>query len=410
MTLLTISDFACIKSGTVKASQFTILVGPQASGKSVVAKLLHFFNEVVSRPPGLNLRDESYADFIARQESSFSTQFPDSAWGPNKFRIEYEAGPITASVTRDGRQRHGLRLEFSDVFRALYERLLSDYRQVREKAHLDGPRAIDFELYWPIQQQHEERVQELLGPDYVWHQIFVPAGRSFYTTLGKTAVALGSSVVIDGFTQRFGRLITSLRDETFDSARVMNDSARDILGGQVVRDGDTETLVSPDGRRIPLSLMSSGQQEFYPLALSLSYARQLANAGLWVFIEEPEAHLFPKAQSDLIDLLVDTARVGDGGTRMFVTSHSPYSLSKFNNLLKAGHLAAARPELASSIDKVIPSSRWLTEQNLSAYALIDGVISPLIDEDGLIDAGYLDSVSSSLADEFGGLLELEFNA
>lgn len=411
MTTLTIDNFSCIKSGTVEASQFTVLIGPQASGKSVVAKLIHFLNETLSRPASFSVADDSYDAFVVRTAEAFKKHFPESAWGSDRFKIRYETGPYHVEISKDARLNLGLRFEFNHEFIAFREEVAARYRAIRAKTRSDPTMPLDFDTYWPAQNSIEELQKRKMGEDYVWHQIFVPAGRSFFTTLGKTSIALGPSVVTDTFTQRFGQLITSLRGNPFDiDTEKMHPTASAILGGTVVREGESESLLSPDGRRIPISLMSSGQQEFFPLATALSYAQMIVRTGLWVFIEEPEAHLFPQAQSDLIELLVDTASDDEANVHMVITTHSPYSMSKLNNLLKAGQLAKSQPELASKVSTIVPESRWLTRDTLAAYAIDKGVIVPLLDEHGLIDATYIDSVSSSLADEFGGLLDLEYPA
>lgn len=58
-----------------------------------------------------------------------------------------------------------------------------------------------------------------------------------------------------------------------------------------------------------------------------------------VYIEEPEAHLFPSAQSLLMDFLIGTMARGREGRSLIITTHSPYIMSKINVFLKAGQLS-----------------------------------------------------------------------
>ncbi|WP_295168168.1 ATP-binding protein [uncultured Brevundimonas sp.] len=412
MTLLSVEDFACIKRAELRPSQFTVLIGPQASGKSVLAKLLHFFNEQITRQLELAQAVMPSVHLQAEIEHSFARQFPRSAWGSGKFRIHYQSGPFEITVAADRRSRSELRVELNRPLIEFYEQALHAFTFAREqiKPSEEGrPTILQFETFWPIQNRFLSDRREIMGTDYLRSQLFVPAGRAFFTTLGKTAMTLGSDVVSDSITQRFGRLITSLRDDTYPLAGEVRDFSRagGILGGEIVRDSEREMLRSPDGRLIPLNLMSSGQQEFYPLAVALNYAALMAD-GMQVFIEEPEAHLFPTAQAELIDLLVDTVTLSRGSMRMLITTHSPYCLSKINNLLKAGALANERPELAADVEAVVPRNRWLSEDNLTAYGIVDGVLQPLLADDGLIDSDYLDQISSHLAGDFGQLLDVEY--
>ena len=410
MIRLQIHKFGCLEEADLTVSQLTVVIGPQASGKSVVAKLLHFFNEIITRTID-GAQREDRKTFLRGVEDRFVEQFPATAWGGRRFTIQFEAGLFAFEIARNRSERFRVTITANDHFNLYYDRLSADFTQIKATlTDTEAHRIAAFDKLWPIREREEDALSREMGADYVRYQIFVPAGRSFFTTLGKTAVALGSSVVTDSITQRFGRFITSMRDDTFAMPEdVLNPvQAAEILGGRVVKEGDREFLKSDDGRTIPLSLMSSGQQEFYPLQVALGYASYLSSHGSTIFIEEPEAHLFPSAQSKLIDLLVDTLGGAPLSRKMFITTHSPYCLSKLNNLLRAGALAQQRPDLIDEISNVVERQRWLTTDSLSAYAIDNGVLKPLLDEDGLIDTNYIDSISSELADQFGALIDLEF--
>ena len=48
MLRLQVENFSCIGKADLEIGQITILIGPQASGKSVLSKLAYFFVELVS--------------------------------------------------------------------------------------------------------------------------------------------------------------------------------------------------------------------------------------------------------------------------------------------------------------------------------------------------------------------------
>ena len=47
MTRLTVNQFSCIEQADVELANLTIIIGPQASGKSVISKLVYFFQETI---------------------------------------------------------------------------------------------------------------------------------------------------------------------------------------------------------------------------------------------------------------------------------------------------------------------------------------------------------------------------
>ncbi len=49
MTTLSVSHFSCLTSAEIELGKFTILIGPQASGKSVLSKLIYFCYGLLNR-------------------------------------------------------------------------------------------------------------------------------------------------------------------------------------------------------------------------------------------------------------------------------------------------------------------------------------------------------------------------
>jgi predicted ATPase len=77
-----------------------------------------------------------------------------------------------------------------------------------------------------------------------------------------------------------------------------------FFGGSIKFEREQEYVETADGRKLPFSILSSGQQELLPLWMAIEYfVSDLTERNL-VFIEEPEAHLFPSAQALLTRCLV----------------------------------------------------------------------------------------------------------
>ena len=134
------------------------------------------------------------------------------------------------------------------------------------------------------------------------------------------------------------------------------------------------------------------------------------NAGM-MYLEEPEAHLFPEAQGKLLKALLAARNNKPGFSQIFISTHSTYILSQLNNLLLAGQINKNYPSLHKKLKEIVRPDCWLDGQNVAAYELRDGKSASIIDsETGLLDGEYLDGFSSTLEDEFFQLMELERNA
>jgi hypothetical protein len=185
----------------------------------------------------------------------------------------------------------------------------------------------------------------------------------------------------------------------------------EILNGDYLRDKDKDYLVHKDLRKVNLLYASSGQQETLPVLLVLKSLTQLQfrGGGLTLYIEEPEAHLFPIAQKRIVQLLARTFNTEGNNLQIIVTTHSPYILASFNNLMEAGKILDEKEGTEEELTGIIPKQEIISLGAVAAYALVNGVKTDLIDPSTkLISPNILDSVSDEISIEFGKLLDLEF--
>ena len=121
-------------------------------------------------------------------------------------------------------------------------------------------------------------------------------------------------------------------------------------------------------------------------------------------MEEPELNLYPASQKSEIEALVKLNN-SNPKNRLVITTHSPYVLTTFNNLLYAGMLASQYP---NEIEKIITKDLWIEKGKLSAFEIIDGKVKSMIDkETGLIQAEMIDKISNQINKDFESLLEYD---
>ena len=115
-----------------------------------------------------------------------------------------------------------------------------------------------------------------------------------------------------------------------------------------------------------------------------------------MFIEELEQNLFPKAQFELVKMLVGLLKkmeqksTGYTST-VFLTTHSPYVLTALNVMMLASAAYEMSPDKVNDLgleDYVLPKGAY------SAYCIKDGCFENIVDEEfGFIKGDFLDSVS-----------------
>jgi len=422
---LSIDDFSCIKHARFELAPVTVLIGPQGSGKSVTTKLFYFFIDVLLRQYASAERSVSLEEFKKETVRTFKAWFPASAWGGKRFNISFSAGPFTVRVLRrmsKGSPADDITVTFSAFFNDQYRDLIEAYNSLRASA-VERPTDIrrSTEGSWEIRDKSAQFLAKEMQDAFIEFQTFVPAGRAFFTSIGRLVAAVDQGSSLDPVTLRFAKLFANLRDyanrglrfsrrmnaDTAPQKKVMNE----LFGGEIKFEGDLEYVQTVDGRKVPFSTLSSGQQELLPMWLLIDFYADRSSdrdrAGELFYIEEPEAHLFPEAQSLLMDFLIGQFIAKKARRHLILTTHSPYILAKINNFLKAGSVGRNKRR-ADAVANIIARDCWLTQARVNAYAMNDGILTNLMDEDGLIDAHYIDSVSDEVGRTFSQLLDIEF--
>lgn len=426
---LIIKNFAGIKELEIEVKRINILIGPQASGKSVCAKLLFYFKNFVWEILSIVENEQTKRYLDSSYSKKFEEYFPPDSWGDYDFFIKYEILNVFIEISRKQDSKGKISLNYSDFFKKEITGLRSLIRKAKVKS---SDKNADYErldrLYLTRQVLRDHLIDSLstsLGKEAAFNQLFIPAGRSFFANLQSNIFSfLSSNNALDPFLRAFGSTYESIkstrlrfrirnRSEEKDLREIQDEISRLIeksLCGKHVHEKGKDFLEVADGRRINVANSSSGQQETLPLTIMLAALPFLVapRSGQTVYIEEPEAHLFPSAQRNVIELIATVFNYRKEKLQFFITTHSPYVLTALNNLLQAGILyEESSQDILHQLEKIVPRYKALTTSDLSAYVLANGKCNSIICSDtGLIDAKVIDSVSDELAIEFDKLLSL----
>jgi len=433
MEKLIIKDFCGIKNIEIDLSDVTVLIGPQASGKSISAKSLYFFKRFVIDMRFAAEEQKSKKDFDELQIHKFEEYFPPQSWTSN-FLVRYEfEGALGKRFFIQFKKGVALKLTYSATFKDVFEDLKKEHRRLFSAINVDDTNR-DYKTTFEFDKIYREILGKHLGYEENF-QLFIPAGRSFFGILQSSIFSFlaTNTAVIDPLLKNFGSFYESVKsterrrgnsenrtkskkeERFFDLVKKADALVSKILKGNYVSERGKDFLVSQDGRKTSLTNASSGQQETLPLALilkNLLFRSRNSIRGVTVYIEEPEAHIFPAAQKQIIQLiaLVFNASKGNLPYQFVITTHSPYILTSLNNLLLAGKLAnKLKGEKKKELFNIIDSDTVLTINNMECYSLKDGVSESIISlENELIESEVIDEVSDGLASEFDKMLELEY--
>jgi energy-coupling factor transporter ATP-binding protein EcfA2 len=432
---LTVKNFSVIKDAELEFGKITVLIGPQASGKSLLCKLAYFLGkEILEQAVKSILAGNSFDEFKAQLTLLFGRRFPTYGLPGSTSNAELEAGRYKVIVVREEMppettitfEYPKISITFSPDFESLYKR-----------RHTSQP---DWD--WTPGISRQERQEELwkafnllLSYPNVYDALYIPSGRAFFTDTAKGFSALLNADVDPVIKQFASEIVWSDRwrigfstreDSVLDEIRK---SMAQIARGQVVVTGNEPSFHTLDNKYLPLGLLSSGTQELLPLfnVLDRRATRQEQSEGMFhlvqdpnseatfagtkqvIYLEEPEANVFPSTQYELVRLFSRLSHEPNLDFSWVITTHSPYILSAFNNLIEAGQVVRAKPELRNEVARLIPEHFWIGEGDFKAYAIENGILKSIVAEDtGLVSANYLDQVSETIGAEFDELLRLGY--
>jgi len=414
MEKIKIENFAGIKSMDFEFKSINLLIGPQGSGKSITVKLLYFFKTFFADTLRSIDSEESKRELDKKQKEKFMTFFPKESWPKGNFKITYTLENTIITIEKVNTQ---LNFDYSDNLKKVIQKIRKQY--IDEKKRIsDDPKRSTYSYKRQLNEKLESIFKQEISSESMYSQFFIPAGRSFFANIQKSIFSfLSDNRSLDPFLIEFGSFYENLKrfySRETNNTKVDKDFEEiisQILNSKYLRENEKDFLVHSDSRKVNLANASSGQQETLPLVVILRVLNEIhfSGSGATIYIEEPEAHLFPIAQKAMVKLLARTFNNKNSNFQIIVTTHSPYILASFNNLLQAGRLIDIKPTEAKNISKVVPLQEQLNPNLLSAYSLNQGKKDELLDkETKLISQTILDSVSNEIAIEFGDLLDIEF--
>ncbi len=466
MQKIKITNFAAIKDAEIEVRNFLILIGEQASGKSTISKLIYFFksfrDDLFNNIYTDTKKDyfDNVSDLIFPIRQKFYDYFGSTFHLPNfEIRFYYSVEKdkyLTLSLDKNKK----LYAQFSNNF------ITKDFKisagQIKKLIHNDIDTS-DIHEHLAHEQNKIKYAQRLsllineLFESNQNHQLYIIEGRNatisystlfenyFFADLQNKIIeqskliteesklkrnadekTMNENLMLDfvkrvsklkDIFKKFGNfegLIESYTDNDNEKERLNNIKSLidEILKGKYIIDNWGEKIIvnKETGEYVYLSNASSGQKESIRILQDL-FLIILENQKVLRIIEEPEAHLFPVAQKQLIELLALMLNT-NANNQLIITTHSPYVLTVINNLLFANRVISKNSEATKNVNEIISQEHHLNPDNFSAYSLGNTLIGEIYCENifnrktGLIKQSYLDTVSDMLGGDFNQLYNI----
>ncbi|MEI6329550.1 MAG: AAA family ATPase [Pseudanabaena sp. ELA645] len=458
MQKIIIKNFGAIAYAEIEIKKILVLIGEQASGKSTISKLIYFFKTLrddifnqIYQDKQRDYFDENF-DVISVLKEKFYNWF-GSTKKLNDFEIKfYFDFELDKSLVLSFSQDKEIQCEFSPIFfDDKFKDLIGESKKFLQSTFLqstflqstsDTDKLTSHAYKLSYARIISDELNKVFNNCYQVDSLFVIAGRSAtvsYSELFERELFASIKIRL----QRNNELPNHLKIQAVDEilmlefiGKILNNKVYlkswensyseyqnsnyiltkkkvfEILKGEYIYENGEEKIILNSQESIDLRNASSGQQEVIRILQDILV---FITKGLTLLriVEEPEAHLFPVAQKNLIELLALMVNQNDEN-QLIITTHSPYILTVFNNLLFAQRVVDKNPSAEAEVAELIPKEFWLKAKDFSAYSLGNHFMDKEADycesifdiEMGTIEQNYLDEVSEILGGDFNTLYSI----
>lgn len=431
MQRIEIKNFGPIKELNLDIKDFSLLIGPQASGKSTIAKTIFFFK---------SLNDELVKYFIESiDKNDFSKSIGTYAKSIRKKYLDYFGASthldglhlkyyytetVWISITIETNHKYITPI-FSKIFSEEFNTLVKEAINFSDSIGQRNPSLLTSKDLIQLDSDKRKFVSNIKSKcNSVFQEdrelIFIPAGRSLLATLSDQLQFINPrnldflmrsfldkiNIVRPIFNKSLGDIIKERRlltqyDIDYNKTKLAEDIISKILKGKYQYDKDGEKIFFDTNRYVKLNFSSSGQQESLWILLLL-FIIILEKQNVFIVIEEPEAHLFPEAQKEISNLIALMSNVEN--SQVIITTHSPYILASINNLILANKVGSENAKVADRINQNL----WIRSDKVYAALVANGQAKEIIDSElNIIQQEKIDSVSSTINHEFDFLFQFE---
>lgn len=448
-----VKNFGPIDEAELDLRNVNVLIGPQSSGKSVLAKLY-----TICKTPDSFLKKD-YFDFIKYFTPSKSSPTPDL--DVLKFHEALKEYNIFSFLNSKSSIEYNSEIHYFKYFgnKIIFKRKFEEDFDRLERCYLDTQKNQDetvailsnyanilqsFKILAPIQ-LFQKKFNKKYDEDYSsfakylddfnftdinkddlltifetlkyserrllsTKALYIPAERIIISILRSSTWSLQSNdIPIPKHILNFGALYEKASNEM---SEVDLGFISENLRYKNVQ-GIDRIFISPKKSYL-LTEAATGFQSLIPLLLPILGSKKSSNyTNASYVIEEPELNLYPEAQYSLMKFLESDRFENDKIDSTYIhtyTTHSPYILASFNNMLyayKIGHKYFDDIEKKKKVTDILPQANWLNPNNFNAYVIKNGTAKQIFNREiGLIDDNEIDSVSDYMNDDFDNLMNI----
>jgi energy-coupling factor transporter ATP-binding protein EcfA2 len=390
MPRIIIKNIGPISDVNIELNKVNILMGPQSSGKSTIAKIISYCQWVEKR----YILDGKYEDDVLEQLLKFH-RLGKEYFSEDSF-FEYESEFISISCNGsypDSNPDNDI--ELNEVIVSKKNDL--DYKKSK---NIYVPSERNFVATIPNLRKYNETNDNIMSFVYDWYD----AKRKF--TIGNPLKILNLGVKFYNSAESDSDFLILNKNGNKIHLRESSSGLQSLTPLTVIIQYLTGILFI---ETTSLSVAEKDQLEKVTLNMginevkALSEKRTLYHSTNFI-IEEPEQNLFPEAQRDFMYYILNKLQT-ERDHSLLITTHSPYILYAINNCLMGSLVSGKMPQ--EEKDKLASKDSWISPELVSIWEIdpFEGKVRSIKDEStGTVSAHYFNKIMNEIMNEYYEIL------
>ncbi len=394
MERIKIYNLGPIKELDLELKQINIFIGSHASGKTIASQVVYFFKKISL------IVDFTLENFDENLITSFEKNIQIDFDLSKNFYVEYNINDKNIIFEKKLNSEVEIRGKIFDYIKELSletKNLKLKIKNQMSSILIDIHLKLVLKLMNYLNQNNNEAV-------------YIPASRTLIPIVEDNTFDR-EYLNISEYLQSFGRFYTQIMknfvnydEEKNKKIKNLKKLAKKTLKGIIIKDENNKIKFKLNiDENIDISLISSGQLEALPIYISLMNSIKI-KSNYFFIIEEPESHLHPEGQMEMVEFLAMVAnhKVENNTNSLIVTTHSPFILTSFNNLIYAYDVKDEK------VNEIVPKEQQINFDNVNALMFADGKVTSILNEKSrLIKQGSIAEISMKISDKFQSIMRLE---
>ncbi len=415
MNTITIRNVGPIKDVTLDLNKVNVIMGPQSSGKSTIAKTISYCQWVEKR---FILDGEFEYDFsdqfieFHRVSKVYFSKDSLIEYKSNSVHISYKGASNKQEIKKLNGELNTLFFNSKNIYIPAERNFVSAIPNLGKYKRTNDDNIMNFLYDWYEVKKKYTQDNKFpilnLGISYYHMQdkdsdILILNENKKELLLNNASSGLQSVLplllLLDYLTKGlYNEKAIGSVDEKDEIEKLIKFYVKDFIKKMDNEERQTDIIKKIEENKSPLNTVEMEQ-------LAKNIEARISYHFSSIIIEEPEQNLYPKTQRDLVYYMLKLLNGKERDHKLLLTTHSPFILYALNNCMMGYLVKDNMPKEEQS--ELKSNQSWIDPKSVSVWEIEEnkGTLKSIQDEKtGTISKNYFNSIMNEVMDEYYEML------